>query len=252
MVLRTDLTRHIVGKSCLQDISCRIVKHTRIFDIREMDALTHNRNVQSVTGMHLLHLEHDRRARLSLHPVTAFLSLQALCRHSVDLKDLVSAHKSVFLRRRSCIRLVDDDILFLLLMDDGSDASVSLGKHHLQILILFLWYIEGVRIQFVQHRVHSGPHDPVEREGVDICTVQFLQNGIMDLIPLSQLEALRLGRDGLRDRHGHDKRRSNDYHVSFHWLVVCWYPAERWRTPHNICRKITKYFIPLRRFLTVI
>ena len=129
-----------------------------------MDALAYDRNVEGVACAYLLDRECHSRTGLSLHPVAAFLAFQPLCRLSVDSYDLVTALKAVFFSRRTCVRLVDDDVVFLLLVDDRSDASVCLGKHHLQVFVLLLRDVDCIRVELFEHGVDAGPHDPVDRE----------------------------------------------------------------------------------------
>ena len=166
-----------------------------------MNTFAYNRKLKSVSRTHLLHGKNDRRARLSLHPVTALLGLKALGRLAVNRYDFISAHKTVLMRRRAEIWLIDDHVVLFLLVDDGTDSSVCLRQHHLKVLVLFLRDIDSIRIQFLKHGVHAGPHDPVYRERVYIRTVQFLQYGMLYLGPLTELEAMRLRRYGQR---GHE------------------------------------------------
>ena len=157
-----------------------------------MDALTDNIDVQCISRADFLYLEDHSRTRLALHSVAALFCLQILGRNSIDLNDLVTALKAVFLCRRTCIRLVDDDIFSDLLVDDRSDTSVCLGKQHLQILILLLRDVDGVGVQFLQHCVHSGAHYPVYRKGVHIGEVKLLDYRILDFAPLAEFEVLGL------------------------------------------------------------
>ena len=117
---------HISCEAALEDIACGVVNHSRIFYVRKMDALPYDRHVECISGADLLHLEYHLCARLSFHPVAAFLGFQALCRQPVYLQNLVSADKSVLVCGRTEIRLVDHHVLILLLVDDGSDTAVGL------------------------------------------------------------------------------------------------------------------------------
>ena len=163
-----DLIAYSVGKSGLEDVTCCVIEHSGIFNVREMDTLAHNRNVDDLSRTNLLHLEDHGGSRLSLHPVAAFLCLETLGRHAVDLDDFVTAHKAVFLGRRTRVRLVDYHILVLLLMDDRADTAVSLRQHHLQVLVLLLRDIDCIWIELLEHRIHARAHDPVHRKRVNV------------------------------------------------------------------------------------
>ena len=158
-----------------------------------MDPFTYDRKIDYLSGTGLLYLEDHGSARLSLHPVAALLALQALCRHTIYLDDLVAADKTIFMCRRIGIRLVDDDIILLLLMDDSTDTAVCIPEHHVQILILLFRNIDGIWIQVLEHGIHACAHDTVQRERVYIGTVEFHKDGVMDLGPLAELEVLGLG-----------------------------------------------------------
>ncbi len=156
-----------------------------------MDPLSGHHDLHHVLRTNLLYLEFYRGARFALHPVGAFLAGQPVGADPVDLHDLVSAGQSVLLGRRSLVRLVDDDVPVLLrLVDDRPDASVGLIDHHHQILVLLLRNVNRVRIQTFQHRVDARPLDPVHRQRIHVRPVEFLENGILDLSPFPELEAL--------------------------------------------------------------
>ena len=153
-----------------------------------MYSFADDRHVQSIPRAYFLDLEHYSRARLALHPVAAFLGFEPLCRHAVDLQYLISAPEAVLVCRRTEIRLVDDDILLLLLMDDGSDASICLGQHHLQVFVFFLRDIDGIWVQLLQHGIDPFSHHLVHRKRIHIRPAELLYYTVVDFRPLSQLE----------------------------------------------------------------
>ena len=154
-----------------------------------MDPLTYYRHVECVACACLLYLEHYGRARLSLHPVGAFLDLKAFGLDSVYGDDLVTAHKARLAGRRVGIRFVYDDIAVLGLVYDRSDASVCVREHHLEVVILFLWNIYCIWVELLEHRVHASSHDPVHRERVHIRSVELAHYCVMNLGPLAEPEA---------------------------------------------------------------
>ena len=106
--------------------------------------------------------------------------------------DLLSADKAVLMRRGAGIRFIYYNIVFLLLVNDRTYASIGVLKHPVQIFILLFRNVDGLRIQFFQHGIHSGAHDPVDRQGIDIRTVEFHNYGIIYFRPLAEFEILGL------------------------------------------------------------
>ena len=133
-----------------------------------MDSFAHYGDVEGVACAALLHCEDYGSARLALHSVCALLDFKVLGEYTVDGNDLVAAYESGLGGRGVRIWLVDDHIAALRLVDDGSDASVCVGKHHLEILVLLLRDIDCVRVEFLQHSVHSGSEDSVYRERIHV------------------------------------------------------------------------------------
>ena len=164
-----------------------------------------------------LYLEPDFRAGFALHLVGSLLTGKTVGRLPVDLQYLITALESVFLCRRVLIWLVDNDIPILIrLIDNSSDTSVGLCDHHLQVLVVLLGDVNGVRIQGSQHGVNPGSLDPVHRKGVDIGAVKLFQDGVLDLGPLPELETLRL-REG--DSAGEDSHSGRQDCFLDHILV---------------------------------
>ena len=184
--------RHIVRKSGLLDVTGRVIQHPDIFHIRDMYPFPHDGDIYSISSYGFHYLEVDRRARLALHPVAAFLGFEASGRSPVDAQDFISASESVFPCRRPVIRFVDDDIAVFFLENDGAYTSVSLGKHHLQVFIFLFRNINGVRVEVFEHRIYPCTHYPVYRQAVYIRPVQFFQYGAFDFSPLSEFETLAL------------------------------------------------------------
>ena len=155
-----------------------------------MDPLTNYGYIKGVPSAYLLHCENYSCSRLSFHPVCAFLDLQVLGQNAVDRYDLIAAYKSSLHGRGVCVRLVDDHVAALRLVDDRTDASVCVRKHHLEVVVLLFGYIYGVWVKLLEHRVHTSPHDPVDRKRVNVRAVQLLYYAVVYFCPFAELEAL--------------------------------------------------------------
>ena len=182
-----------------------------------MYPLPDNRDIESVSRMHLLYLEPDSSPRLPFHSVTALRSLQILCGIAIYRDYLVSADKSGLICRGAVIRLVDDHILPFLLVYHSPDTAVGPGDHHLEIIILFLGDIDSIWVETSKHLIYPRPHYPVYRKGVHIRTVEFLQYGIMYLLPLPEPETPALGTcrrcSHGECRHGRQKHITCPFHI---------------------------------------
>ena len=195
-----DPLGHAVRKLRHQDISRRVIDHSDKFDRRQDDAFPQHGHLDDIPGFpalpstQFLHLELDRRARLAAHLLGTFRRLEPVGAEPVDGQDFIPAAQSGAGGRRVFVGLVDDDIpVQVLLVDDGADAAIGIGEHHLESLLLLLRHIDGIGVQRLEHRVHGGPLDAADLERIDIGTAEFLENGVMDFHPFAEGEVFRLG-----------------------------------------------------------
>ena len=156
---------HILRKTGLEYVACRVIYHTCIFNVRQVYPFPGHPDVHDLAAPHLP----DLRSRLAFHPVAALLRLQTCRALTVYLEYAVPAHQSRAACRRARIRLIDINRTILLrLVYDCADTAVGLSDHHLEILVLLLGHIYRVRVQAFEHRVYGGALHPAYREGIDI------------------------------------------------------------------------------------
>ena len=194
-----DRLAHPFGELGHEDVSIAVVQHPHILHGREGDALAGDGDVDGfarlpgVSVTQFLHAEHDLGARLAAHLVGTLLAGETVRGLPVDCFDFIAAHQAGLGRRRPGIGLIDLHVaVHVGFVDDGTDASVGVGQHHPEILLLLFGDIDGIGIQGLQHGVHAFPLNAAHFQGVHIRTVEFLQDGIVQFHPLPQGEALGL------------------------------------------------------------
>ena len=219
-----DPLSHTFGELGHEDIPRRVVQHVHVFDGGEGDAFPGHGNLDGFAGLpggasaQLFHAEQDLGARLPAHLLGGFLAGEPMGGHAVDRFDLVAAAKARLGGRGAGIGLVDQHVpIHVALVDDGADAPVGVGEHHLEVFLLFFRDIDGVRVEGLQHGVHALPLDPSDFQGIDIGAVQFLEDGIVEFDPFAQGETLGLGRGGGRDGKGREDRKNVSGFVHNRW-----------------------------------
>ena len=119
-----------------------------------MNPLPDNLHLNGVTGSPtipaegLLHPENNSGPRIALHPGCGLVRLQALHGLAVNAHNLIAAAQSGISGRRSRIRLIDNHIaLSIRLIDNCAYATIGFANHKLEVLILLLRNIHGIRIE---------------------------------------------------------------------------------------------------------
>ncbi len=209
--LVAHLVAHALGESALQNVARVAVKHSGIFDVRKMYLFAAHLDFQGVARIDFLYLELHDGARLSLHLLGAGLGIERLHVHAVYLQYLVAGLDARFHAGSEPVRLVDDHVLSLLLVDDGAHPGVYAAELHGEAFQLLFWHIDRVRVKFRQHSVYRRARHPVHRKRVHIGLVQFLDYGVLNLHPFAQFVILRLC-----DRTHRSERAQHHRHYPFH------------------------------------
>ena len=244
-----DALAHPLGELGHQDIAVPVVEHVHILDGRKRDALARDGDLDDFAGLpggaaaQFLHAEDHLRSGLAAHLVGTLLAREAVGGFPVDGLDLVAAAEAGLGGRRAGVGLVDLHVaVHVGLVDDRADAAVGVGQHHLEVLLLFLRDIDRIGIQRLQHGVHPLPLDAADFQGVDIGTVQFLEDGVVEFDPFAQGEALGLGRCG--DGNGEGGEGRKEISRNLHMQSVPGTPSHKRRASGA---KLRKNGVSLRR-----
>ena len=210
--LRADLVGDALGEAALGYVAGGGVEHPGVFDVGQMDFLAGDGYRDRVGSPDFLHEELDLGAGSAAHLVGAGLAVEAAHGLAVDGENLVAGVQTCLHGRRTGVGLVDDDVaLEGGLVDDGAHSAVDLADLEPEVFLLFFGHIDGVGIEFGEHRVDGRTLDLVDRQAVHIGPAEFLHYGVVDLHPLAELEILGFSPCGERNEH----RRCYDYY-SFH------------------------------------